>query len=211
MKFLRDVLVDVVVVVILVVLIRSFLIAPFRVDGPSMCDTFNSYEGQCLTGVGEFILTSRLPRWELFGWKPDPLERGDVVIFQNPYGAKGDFFIKRVIGLPGETVKVENGVVLLKSEENFVQLEEPYLNETNKTSTFAHRSYTEEFVVPEGKLFVMGDNRTSSSDSRRCFQNLGCDENHSPFLDFSNVQGEVKLVIFPLSHFRWIKDAKYSV
>ena len=92
LRFILDVLVDACIVILLVMLIRHFVFAPFfRVDGPSMCDTFNSYNGECLTGVGEFILTSRLPTWSIGSWTPGSLKRGDIIIFQAPYSEEGRF------------------------------------------------------------------------------------------------------------------------
>jgi signal peptidase I len=80
--------------------------------------------------------------------------RGDVIVFEFPEDRSRDF-IKRVIGVPGDTVKVEDGQVYV----NGVPLDEPYVNEE-------HRSNMDEKVVPEGEYFVLGDNRGNSSDSR---------------------------------------------
>lgn len=210
-RFLLDVLLDIVIVAVLVVVIRGFFFAPFRVHGPSMCDTFNSFNGECYNGDGEYILVSRLPLWNLFGWKPKDLERGDVVVFQAPYSEEGEYYIKRVIGLPGDTVLVKDGLVYLKNDAGqFIQLDEVYLNEENEGSTYPHRSSSETFEVPEGTYFVMGDNRIKSSDSRRCFQQLGCNADTSPYLDEDFIEGEVKLVLFPFSHFRYVSDTDYS-
>ena len=211
LRFLLDVLVDAGVVIVLVILIRHFVFAPFRVDGPSMCDTFNFYNGECLTGVGEFILTSRLPTWHIGSWTPGSLKRGDVIIFQAPYSEEGRFFIKRIIGLPGETVKIEDGKVYVEKDGDFVELEESYLNEENKDNTLPYRVDSQSYTVPEGHYFVMGDNRVKSSDSRRCFQSIGCDAEHNPFLDHDAIQGEVKAVMFPLSHLRLVHGVDYGI
>jgi signal peptidase I len=81
-------------------------------------------------------------------------QRGDVIVFEFPEDRSRDF-IKRVIGIPGDTVKVDEGTVYV----NGVPLTEPYVNEE-------HRSNMDEKVVPPGEYFVLGDNRGNSSDSR---------------------------------------------
>jgi signal peptidase I len=81
-------------------------------------------------------------------------ERGDVIVFEYPEDRSRDF-IKRVIGVPGDTVKVEEGQVYV----NGVPLNEPYVNEE-------HRSNMDEKIVPPNEYFVLGDNRGNSSDSR---------------------------------------------
>lgn len=211
-RFLLDIFIDIVIVVVMVLLIRAYLFAPFRVHGPSMCDTFNVYNGECYNGDGEFILVSRLPLWSLFGWAPSDLERGDVIVFQAPYSEEGEYYIKRVIGLPGDTIKIENGFVYLKNETGtFELLDEPYLNEDNLGHTYPYRSSSEVYEVPEDVYFALGDNRTKSSDARRCFQQLGCTDDSSPYLGMDLIQGEVKLVLFPFSHFRFVRDQEYEL
>lgn len=211
-KFLLDILIDVAIVVVLVLVIRLFLFAPFQVHGQSMCDTFNDFDGECYTGDGEYVLTSRLSTWNIFDWSPTEITRGDVVIFKAPYSEAGDYYIKRVIGLPGESVKIEDGFVSVMNEEKlFIQLDEPYLSEENTGNTFPHRTSSQIFLVPESSYLVFGDNRTKSNDSRRCFQQTGCTQNSSPYLSQELIEGEVKMVIFPLSHIRWINAMEYSI
>jgi len=208
--FLLDILVDTVIVVIMVLFIRTFIFSPFRVHGPSMCDTFNYYNGECLSGDGEFLITSKLPTWSIFGFSFAHIERGDVIVFDAPYMDE-EYYIKRVIGLPGETVKIDDGFVYVKSAGGeYEMLNETYFNEENWGHTIPQRMDSQEFNVPKGKYFVLGDNRTKSSDSRRCFQPLGCTGDSSPYLDADAIEGEAALVAFPLSHFRWISDFDYS-
>ena len=211
-KFLLDILIDVAIVVLMVVVIRLFLFAPFQVHGQSMCDTFNVFNGECYSGDGEYVLTSRLSTWDIFDWSPTSIQRGDVVIFLAPYTEQKEYYIKRVIGLPGDTVKVEDGYVYVEDEDgSFVKLEEDYLNSDNYGNTNPHRTTSQIFTVPEDSYFVLGDNRMKSNDSRRCFQNTGCNENSSPYLEEDRIEGEVKMVIFPFTHFRWVSSAEYSV
>ncbi len=209
-KFLLDILIDVAIVVLMVVVIRLFLFAPFQVHGQSMCDTFNVFNEECYSGDGEYVLTSRLSTWDIFDWSPTSIQRGDVIIFLAPYSELKEYYIKRVIGLPGETVKIENGLVYIQEENGeFTELDESYLNDENQGNTNPHRTSSQLYTVPEDTYFVLGDNRGKSSDSRRCFQNTGCNENSSAYLEEDRIEGEVKLVIFPFSHFRWVSSADY--
>jgi signal peptidase I len=211
-RFLLDIAIDIVIVVVMVLVIRSYIFAPFRVHGPSMCDTFNVYNGECYNGDGEFILVSRLATWNLWAWSPSTLDRGDVIVFQAPYSEPGEFYIKRIIGLPGDTLKIENGYVYLKDATGaFVLLSEPYLNADNLGHTYPYRNSSETYEVPVGQYFALGDNRTKSSDARRCFQQLGCNGESSPYLGLDLIQGEVKLVLFPFSHFQFIHDQDYGL
>ncbi|MFA5792891.1 MAG: signal peptidase I [Candidatus Gracilibacteria bacterium] len=209
-SFFWDIGLDIVIVLVLVFFIRTFLFSPFRVHGPSMCDNFNVYNGECYNGDGEFLITSRLSTWNLFGWSPTQIDRGDVVVFVAPYTEEKEFYIKRVIGVPGDTIKVEDGFVYLKEGEEFVQLEETYLNEENWGHTTPYRVDSQTFTVPDGEYFVLGDNRVKSSDARRCFRQLGCTGDSSPYISLDRIEGEVKLVIFPISHFRWVSGFDYS-
>lgn len=211
-SFFWDIGVDVIIVVLLVLFIRTFLFAPFRVHGPSMCDNFNYYNGECYNGDGEFLITSKLSVWSILGFSFTRIDRGDVVVFTAPYTADKEFYIKRVIGLPGDTIKIEDGFVYLKGDDGeFIQLEETYLNEENWGHTFPYKIESQTFEVPEGQYFLLGDNRVKSSDARRCFKQLGCSDGASPYVKLVDIEGEAKLVIFPVSHFRWIARFDYSL
>jgi signal peptidase I len=132
----------------LVILIRWFIFAPFIVDGPSMEPNFHT--GERLI-VNKIIYTIRSP------------ERGEVVVFHAPSGVD---YIKRVIALPGEKIRIQDNKVYVNGEvlpEAYIQ--EAVDNEKSKTG----RNYNADFqetTVAEGTVFVMGDNRINSSDSR---------------------------------------------
>jgi signal peptidase I len=101
------------------------------------------------------------------------VQRGDIIVFHFPMDPKQEL-IKRVIGLPGDRVEVAGGVVYV----NGLPLEEPYIA--------APPAYTSQWDVPEGRLFVLGDNRNDSSDS------------HSwGFLPYENVVGKAVLIYWP--------------
>lgn len=141
---LKEIATFLVLAVIIVLPVRLFVAQPFVVEGESMSPTFDS--GDYLI-VDELSYRFREPR------------RGDVIVFRYP-GNPDIFYIKRVIGLPGETVSIDQGAVTItKSDGSTLTLEEPYVIAEDAT-------YTENAVVGPGEYFVMGDNRPRSSDSR---------------------------------------------
>lgn len=136
-----------------------FLAQPHRVKGDSMLPNFRD---------GELLLTDKIS-YRLY--KP---ERGDVVVFRAPTPRKVDF-IKRIIGVPGETIRIENGTVFIDDQE----LAEPY--ETAKTG--GRTTVT----LDRDQYFVLGDNRGSSSDSR----------SFGP-IERKKIKGRVWLVYWPI-------------
>ncbi len=130
----------------------------------------------------EFIIVDR------FSYRDFPLigqhreiQRGDVVIFTPGVDDERKYFIKRVIGLPGDTLKIEEGRVFLQDENGeFQELEEwGYLSEENNKNTFvSNRQDTNVYEVPLGGYFVMWDNRMHSTDSRNCFRNCRSRDNY---------------------------------
>ena len=119
----------------------------------------------------EFILVDKLSFTDL-GLKFGEPKRGDVVVIE-PHADNGrQFYIKRIIGLPGEKLKIENGYVYIQKDasSSYVQLNEDYLSEKNLGKTYPGKSDpTTEFEIPTGEYFIMGDNRNASADSRDCF------------------------------------------
>ena len=128
----------------IVIPVRMFIAQPFVVNGDSMFPTFHNKEYLIVDEISYIV---RNPA------------RGEVTIFRYP-NDPSRFFIKRIIGMPNETIEIKNGVVKIINKENpdgFI-LEEPYLNEKFTT--------TETFTTGNDQYFVMGDNRNRSSDSR---------------------------------------------
>jgi len=199
----------------LVIVIQTWIIAPFDVSGASMCDTINFINDKCENGYGEKIIINEA------GYVWGEPERGDIVVFKvkNDTMANKDveekFFIKRVIGLPGETVEIKNGYVYVKKvgAENAVKLEEPYLNEINRGNTKPHYGELTVFHVPEDQYFVLGDNRRASTDSRSCFQsplNDYCPNNpEEAFVKDKEIRGKTWIIWWPLSNIRIAKKTTY--
>lgn len=145
-KELWDTLKFILLAAIIVIPIRFFLFQPFIVSGESMYPTFNN---------ADYLIVD-----EISYYLKDPA-RGDVVIFHYPNDPKR-YFIKRVIGLPGETVVFKNNAVYIKNAEypEGIKLSEPYLSQVTTPGGQT------EVEVTEDNYFVMGDNRGFSSDSR---------------------------------------------
>lgn len=156
-RFLLDILETVILAVVLYFGINA-ISARVRVDGLSMNPTLQH---------GEYVLVSRL------SYKTGVPERGDIIVFSFPMDQKQDL-IKRVIGLPGETIDINNGEVLV----NGVKLDEPYIAQSPV--------YIGEWTVPEGQLFVLGDNRNDSKDSHQW-----------GLLPIENVIGKALLIYWP--------------
>ncbi|MFC1952737.1 signal peptidase I [Chloroflexota bacterium] len=161
--FLRD---GLTVIIIAAVLVFGLQIAAqkFVVDGPSMNSSF--HDGQ------QVLVNTIIYRFQ------EPA-RGDVIIFHPPGNEREDY-IKRIIGLPGESVEIEEGIVYIQKENGItVPLDEPYI---------IHKS-TAEFksgVIPVNNFFVLGDNRNNSSDSREGWT-----------VPFQNIVGKAWLSVWP--------------
>lgn len=200
--WLLDLGVNIVIIIGLVLIIQKWIVAPFDVSGSSMCDTLNFLDDQCHNGYGEKIIINEAVY--VFG---EP-ERGDIVVFKSP-AEEDKYFIKRIIGIPGDKVEIKNGEVYV----NDVQLNEDYLNTDNKGQTQIFLSNFSIFTVPEDHYFLMGDNRKSSTDSRSCFQStlsLNCKETpEKTFVSREDIRGKAWLVWWPLPSIRLLESTNY--
>ena len=147
-----------VLTLVIYLVIHNFVAQPFEVEQESMVPTVNP---------GEYVLIDKIsPRFNDY-------QRGDIVVFQPPegFGPGGVPFIKRVIGMPGDTVSLDNGRVFVQQPGGSpVRIEEPYLVRSisgDVAPTLPKDAEgTISWTVPEGAYFVMGDNRPDSQDSR---------------------------------------------
>ena len=161
-------------------LIRMFLFQQYYIDGPSMQTTLMPEDR---------VLVNKM------SYKLHDIHRGDVIVFDRVTNeVQHDDLIKRVLGLPGETLEIRSCVVYI----NGVQVEEPYLNpeQTSQIKPSARcGSHTDmaPVVVPDEQVFVMGDNRVQSFDSR----------DFGP-IDTDKVRGRAFVVIWPASAWAWL-------
>ncbi len=138
----RRILVEIIQTVVLALVLFfaiNFISARIRVDGGSMKPSFHN---------GDYVIVNRLA----YQW--GEIQRGDVVVFPYPLSPEEDY-IKRVIGLPGDRVAIYGGGVYVNGQ----RIDEPYISS-------APANDVAEIVVPEGYVYVLGDNRNASSDSR---------------------------------------------
>lgn len=170
------------IALVLVILIRWLLFKPFIVQGPSMEPNFVSNQKLI---VNEILYDIRKP------------ERGEVIVFHVP--EEGRDFIKRVIAVAGDTVKVEGDQVFVNGE----LVNEPYIQEAidqahaeyrlyNSTTNFPN-SFVKDGVVPEGHVFVLGDNRSNSTDSRM----IG-------YVPYGDIIGRADLIFWPIKDIGFI-------
>jgi signal peptidase I len=154
--------------ILIVLALKEWVVNPYRIPSSSMEPTLNCAKPApgCLGDSSDRVLACRVCLD--FG----PPSRGDIVVFNTPSEAaakcgEGGTFVKRVIGLPGETVREDdNGFIWIRGPDSktFEKLKEPYLSADRRLLDSAH--FGQKWKVPAGKYFMMGDNRSQSCDSR---------------------------------------------
>ncbi len=168
------------IAVILAGIIRYFLFAPIVVDGLSMMPTLHDQDRMIVNKLSYEI------------GKP---QRFDIIVFHAP---EGKDYIKRVIGLPGDQIEYKNDTLYVNGKA----YKEPYLNEYKKqlvdgplTDPFTLKEKIGKETVPKGELFVMGDNRRFSKDSR-----------HIGTIPMSKVVGKTSIVYWPIKDAHIVKE-----
>lgn len=157
-----------VIAIVSVLIIRNFLVQPFLVNGASMEPNFHN---------NDYLIVDEI------SYRFKEPQRGEVVVFKYP-GDERYYYIKRIIGLPGEEVEIKDGKVFIfnnEFSEGFV-LDESYLPKNLITSG------NKKVKVEDGKYFVMGDNRNFSFDSRSW-----------GLLDRKEIVGITRLRLWPLN------------
>lgn len=161
MKVIKE-LIPYLVIIIIVILIRSFVVTPIRVNGNSMYPNLKDKEIMILNKISK---------------KVNGLKRFDIVVLKDE-----DFLIKRVIGLPGETISCQNGDIFINGKK----IDDKY--------GYGITNDFDPVTIPKNEYFVLGDNRENSKDSRY----IGTIKN-------KNIKGKTNLVIFPFKSFGIIK------
>ncbi|MEC1396262.1 signal peptidase I [Peribacillus simplex] len=168
------------IAVILAFLIRTYIFAPIVVDGESMMPTLQDHE--------RIVLTK-------FGTNIDNIDRFDIVVF---HATVDKDYIKRVIGLPGDHIEYKDDTLYINGKA----YEEPYLDKYKNqmeagvplTESFKLEDISGSTTVPEGQLFLMGDNRQNSLDSRE-IGTISVDE----------IVGKANLVYWPINEIKLVK------
>ena len=143
-SFFTELLTFAVIAIVIVVPIRLFVAKPFIVSGESMEPTFET---------GQYVIVDELT------YHFEQPQRGDVIIFKYPKDTS-EYFIKRIIALPGETLHIHSGAVSVTTTAGkTIDLPEPYIKNIGNGADI-------DVPIPAGDYFVMGDNRPDSSDSR---------------------------------------------
>ncbi len=208
---------DLIVILLIVIFIRTFLATPFRINGSSMESSYHDKEYILVDKFSYLNLTedsfSKRLTWNTIdvtltnSWNAiiqntlgklsmkvgDP-ERGDVVVITPHVDKNREYYIKRVIWLPGETIRFSSGIVYIKKEwsETFTAVYEPYLSLANSGRTYLPE-YIEwdQFRIPENSYWIMWDNRNNSADSRSCFRNCFWAEMSTHFIKRRDIIGKV--------------------
>ncbi len=218
---------DLVIIFLIVIVIRWFVVTPFRINGSSM---ENSYHDKEYIIVDKFSYLN-LPvtfaddtagnTWDKLSstlLKNIPIHvgdpvRGDVVVITPHVDRQKEYYIKRILATSGDTILFEDGEVLIKKSgtEKFIKITESYLSSANAGQTrLPENVKTNQFLIPEWYYWVMGDNRLNSADSRSCFRSCIWDTISAHFIKRKDIVWKVLLNLGYYNIFStgWLMDGK---
>lgn len=159
-----------IIIVIIAIVINVFIFNITTVSGESMNPTLENGDRLILKKYEKLLNT-------------EVYSRGDIVVFKSPLDKDNRSFIKRVVGVPGDKINISRGDLYINDE----YIKEPYVENESFTESL---SYGKNYIVPEYKIFVMGDNRlTGGSNDSRSFGSISVEE----------IKGKVVLRIFPFN------------
>jgi len=160
--FFREWVIPIVAAIGIAFLINKFLVYNVYIPSESMVPTLN---------IGDKLMVTRI-------YDTDKIKRGDIVVFYSE--ELSEVLIKRAIGLPGDHIKIHDGIVNINGED----IKEDYIKNNEK--------FNGDFDVPDNKFFFLGDNRSRSNDARRWI---------NPYIDASNIQGKARIKFYPFKDF----------
>jgi signal peptidase I len=196
--YILDTLLDLIIIILIVWIIRGYIASPFRVSGESMLDTLYN---------NDFIIVNKI------SYQLDDPQRGDVVVIKPPNNPDV-FYVKRIIGLPGDQIEFKYGDVYIinpKYPNGLLLNESAYLLPGNNHKTFLPSRTNKTISVPPNTYFVMGDNRNHSSDSRVWEASHTTESGAIPK---ENIIGKSWVVVFPqpriIQHMDYQTDMTFS-
>jgi signal peptidase I len=182
LSFIWEIIKIVIIALLIVIPIRYFLFQPFLVRGQSMEPNFEN---------GDYLIIDEI------SYRLKEPQRGEVIVFRYP-DQPSQRFIKRIIGLPGETIEIKDGkVMIIKDDQTEVLDESQYLPKGLETKSGIQG---DKFSIPDNKFFVLGDNRSVSADSRSW-----------GLLPRENIIGRVYLRIWPFTAFAKVEKPIYEI
>ncbi|BDZ49762.1 signal peptidase I [Frondihabitans sucicola] len=190
-RFVRDIVIILLAALLISFLVKTFVARSFYIPSASMTNTLQ---------INDRIIVNELVP------KVAPVKRGDVIVFTDPGGwlqggelADGDHLVKRVIGLPGD--KVACCDASSQTEVNGAPLTEPYVRAPENALETKNADQSFSVTVPAGSVWVEGDNRGNSSDSR-FHQSLP----GGGFVPMSDIDGKAFVITWPISRWTWLGD-----
>jgi signal peptidase I len=159
---IQEWIIPIVAAIGIAILINKFLVYNVYIPSESMVPTLN---------VGDKLMVTRV-------YDTSKIERGDIIVFYSD--ELNEILIKRVIGLPGDYIKIHEGIVNINGED----IKEDYIKNNEE--------FDGTFDVPNNKFFFLGDNRNRSNDARRWI---------NPYIDASKIQGKARIKFYPFKDF----------